>query len=85
MSVMVFFAETMVFCSYVEQQLGRSQSMDFRVNLCCENCERKVKRSLKYMDGKLVQYFIFLCMLKNVPSDLKLSWMLCLEHFRTID
>ncbi|KAG0567199.1 hypothetical protein KC19_7G118200 [Ceratodon purpureus] len=31
-------------------KLGRSQSMDFRVNLCCENCERKVKKSLKYMD-----------------------------------
>jgi len=32
------------------KQLGRAQSMDFRVNLCCENCERKVKKALWKMD-----------------------------------
>jgi copper chaperone CopZ len=32
------------------KQLGRSQSMDFRVNLCCDNCERKVKKALRKLD-----------------------------------
>jgi hypothetical protein len=45
--------------------------MDFRVNLCCENCERKVKKSLQDMHGKSV---VFVCMLKKPKL---LSWMLC--------
>lgn len=33
-----------------QKQFGRSQSMDFRVRLCCDNCERKVRHALRNVD-----------------------------------